>query len=140
MRDNLNRASSGKLHNRPKITTRFSSSRNGFSTCHPFGRMHIRLMTMIPRYPCGKPCSTGTHDETAISSSIESKILSYLFAITIVIHKSRNLIGTLGSSEFGPKWGHVFRVILCVSVDHSALIKSKSIRKQGPPGHKSRRV
>ena len=28
---------------------------------------------------------------------------SIVFAVTIVIHKSRNLIGTLGSSEFGPK-------------------------------------
>ena len=29
-----------------------------------------------------------------------------MFAVTIVIHKARNLIGILGSSEFGPKKGH----------------------------------
>ena len=79
-------------------------------------------MTMSPLYPCGKPyTTTGTHNETkndlakfssivngimmeshlesrgnAISSSIKSKILSH-FAVTTVIFKSRNQIGT------GPK-------------------------------------
>ena len=33
---------------------------------------------------------------------------SVMFAITIVIHKSRNLIGPLGSSEFEPKQCQVF--------------------------------
>ena len=31
-----------------------------------------------------------------------------IYTVTIVIHKSRNLIGTLGISEFGPKYGQVF--------------------------------
>ena len=57
-------------------------------------------------------------------------ILSFLqsnrkLVVTKVIHKSRNLIGTLGGSEFGPKQGQVFRVILIVSVDRSAITKSK---------------
>ena len=29
------------------------------------GNIGIRLMTMRPFYSCGKPCSTGTHNETA---------------------------------------------------------------------------
>ena len=36
-----------------------------------------------------------------ISSSVGIEN-SMAFAATIVIHKSRNLFGTLGSSEFGP--------------------------------------
>ena len=28
------------------------------------GMAHSRLMTMSPLYPCGKPCSRGTHHET----------------------------------------------------------------------------
>ena len=90
---------------------------------------------MSPLYPCGKPCSTGTHNETMkkltlfLSAFIcrimmESRPLniesrprisseccpffnriesSITFAVAIVIHKSCNLIGTLGRSEFGPK-------------------------------------
>ena len=27
-------------------------------------KAHHRLMTMSPLYPCGKPCSRGTHNET----------------------------------------------------------------------------
>ena len=27
----------------------------------------------------------------------------YIYTVTIVIHKSRNLIGTLGIAKFGPK-------------------------------------
>ena len=50
-------------------------------------------MAMIPLYPCGKPCSTGT-------------------PITIVIHNSRSLIGTLGSTEFGLNRVRLFRVML----------------------------
>ena len=106
-------------------------------------------MTMGPLYPCGKPSSTGAHNETekkltifsasinrimmesrpqisnhrpisrlmasnfefrtnVISSSIESKIL-FIFASSIVFHKSRNPISTLGSSEFGPKYDQVFQ-------------------------------
>ena len=29
---------------------------------------------------------------------------------TIVIHKSRNHIGTLGIAEFGPKYGQIFQI------------------------------
>ena len=34
------------------------------SLCLPFSWPIIRLMTMSPLYSCGKPCSTGTHNET----------------------------------------------------------------------------
>ena len=34
---------------------------------------------------------------------------SIIFAVTIVIHKSRNLIAILRISEFGPKLGHVIQ-------------------------------
>ena len=30
----------------------------------------IRLMTMSPLYPCGKPCSRGTHNETAKNAAL----------------------------------------------------------------------
>ena len=103
---------------------------------------------MSPLYLCGKPCSTGTQNETvkrltlfsafirrimivitapnlksrslisnpawnlecrsnviSFSSRIDSSII---FAMTIVIHAYRNLIGNLGSSEFGPKQSQVF--------------------------------
>ena len=86
-------------------------------------------MTMSPLYPCGKPCTTGPDNKTvkkltlfsAISIALrwnhgfKSRILwegyqlfirienSITFAVTTVIDKSCNLIGTLGSSEFGPK-------------------------------------
>ena len=32
-----------------------------------------------------------------------SVIITITFSVTIVIHNPRNLIGTLGSSDFGPK-------------------------------------
>ena len=34
---------------------------------------------------------------------------SVTFAVTIVINRSRDLIGTLGIAEFGPKQGQVFQ-------------------------------
>ena len=89
-----------------------------------------RIMTMNPLYPCGKPCSTGTHNETVKKLTqfsafinrimMESRLrisipcqsnrkLYHIYTVTIVIHKSRNLIGTLGIAEFGPKQGHVFQ-------------------------------
>ena len=58
-----------------------------------------------------------------------------LFAVTIVIHRSRNLIGTLGSSEFGPKIGSGFSEQCYES--RSANIKAKSTEKHRPPSHKS---
>ena len=82
-------------------------------------------------YSYRRPCSTGTHDETVKKAEpifcihqliiMESRPrISNLFqmftvlqsnrkfhhiylTVNIVIHKSRNLIGTLGSSEFGPR-------------------------------------
>ena len=45
---------------------------------------------------------------------------SIIFAATIVIHKSRNLIGSLGSSEFWPKW---------VKVSQSNVIKKSLLTK-----------
>ena len=87
-------------------------------------------MTMSPLYPCGKPCSRGTHNETvkilALFSSIingnydrilasnlspvgvfsilqSNQKLYHIYTVTIVIHKSRNLIGTEEIAQFGPK-------------------------------------
>ena len=89
-----------------------------------------RIMTMSPLYPCGKPCSRGTRHETvknlALFSSIINRIMkeSWLrisiswecfqffnriensitfYTLTIVIHKSRDLIGTGGIAKFVPK-------------------------------------
>ena len=82
-------------------------------------------MTMSPLYPCGKPCSRGTHNETVtnlklgpilsnhqwnydgitasnlnpvgVFSILQSNRIFYdIYTLTIVIHKSRNLIGTGG--------------------------------------------
>ena len=36
----------------------------------------IRLMTMSPLYPCGKPCSRGTHNETVKNLALFSSIIS----------------------------------------------------------------
>ena len=88
-----------------------------------------RLMTMSPLYPFGEPCSTGNHNKTVKKLTLFSAIIKMLrwnhgfesripsecyqffhgivisitFAVTIVIQKSCHLIGTQGSSEFGPK-------------------------------------
>ena len=89
--------------------------------------MTIRLL-----YPCGKPCSRETHNgtvkrltvfsafikgimmESRLRISISWEYFQFTFAVTIVVHKSHNLIGTLGSSEFGPSSSRVrfFRVML----------------------------
>ena len=88
---------------------------------------------MNPFYPCGKPCLTGTHNkkvkkltlffafikgimgimmELRLRNLNPVRMLSVLqlnkknsiaFPLSIVIHKSDNLIGTLRSSDFGPK-------------------------------------
>ena len=86
-------------------------------------------MKMGPLYPCGKPFSTGTHDNAIVKkltqffalinrivkesrlrisnhirmlSVLQSNQNSVIFC-HLVTCKSHNLIGTLGSSEFGPK-------------------------------------
>ena len=41
----------------------------------------------------------------------------HIYTVTIVIHKSRNLIGTLGITKFGSNRARFFRVISLVSVD-----------------------
>ena len=82
-----------------------------------------------PLYPCDKPSSTGTHNQTAkkltLSAAFRSRVMMesrpltshpseyymlfnriespIIFNVTIAIHKSRNLIGTLGNLQFGPK-------------------------------------
>ena len=56
--------------------------------------MESRLQISIPRH--------------VFNSPIDSKILSHL-PVSIVIHKSPNLMGTLGIAKFGPKWGQVFQ-------------------------------
>ena len=87
-------------------------------------------MKMSPLYPCGKPCSRGTHNETvktlgpiffnhqwnyeritasnlhpvgAFSILQSSRKFYHIHTLTIIIHKSRNLIGTGGIAKFGPK-------------------------------------
>ena len=92
-------------------------------------RRNLRLMMMSPLYPCGKPCSKETHNETVkkltLLSAVINRIMmesrpqisnpvgmlsvlqsnqnSITFAVTMLIHKSHNLIGPLESSEVGPK-------------------------------------
>ena len=91
----------------------------------------VRLMMMSPLYLCGKPCSTGTHNDTVKQLTLFSAVVngimiesrlrisvpwewecfqffnrtenSITLVVTIVIHESRNLIGTLRIAEFGPK-------------------------------------
>ena len=87
-------------------------------------------MMISPLYPFGKPCSTGTHNETVKKLTLffafinrilmESRLrisnpvgmlsvlqsnrkFYHINTVTIVIHKSRSLIGTQGMAEFGPK-------------------------------------
>ena len=36
----------------------------------------LRLMTMSPLYPCGKPCSRGTHNETVKNLALFSSIIN----------------------------------------------------------------
>ena len=72
-------------------------------------------MTMSPLYPCGKPCSRGTHHETVktwpyflypmgVFSILQSNRKFYhIYTLTIVIRKSRSLIGTEEIDQFGPK-------------------------------------
>ena len=79
-------------------------------------------MTMSLLYPCGEPCSTGTHNTTVkklapfsgitasnldpleVFSILQSNLKFYhIYTVTIVIHKSRNLIGTVGIVKIGPK-------------------------------------
>ena len=50
-------------------------------------------MTKSPLYYCGEPCSTVTYNGDGYHD--------------VTFTKSRNLIGTLGSGEFGPKYGNV---------------------------------
>ena len=70
---------------------------------------------MSPLYPCDKPCSTGTRNEAVknlalFSAPVEvfsilqsNRKFYHIYTVTIVIHKSRNLIDTQGIAEFGPK-------------------------------------
>ena len=102
------------------------------------GWLTCRLMTMSPLYPCGRPCSRGTHNETVINLALFSSIINGImmesrlrisipwgsfkffnrieiynvYTVIIVIHKSRNLIGTLGIAKFGLNRARFFRVIL----------------------------
>ena len=80
-------------------------------------------------FPCGKPCSRGIRNETVKNLALFSSIINgimmesrlrisipwgsfqffnrieiyHIYTLTMVIHKSRNLIGTLGIAKFGPK-------------------------------------
>ena len=64
---------------------------------------------------------------------------SITFTVSIVIHKSRNLIGTLRSSELGPKQGQIFHVMLWFSLAEapSQVKGAQSTGKEGTPDHKS---
>ena len=52
-------------------------------------------------------CLHQSNDDGITASNLESRgnvvSSSIIFAVTIVIHNICNLIGALGSSEFGPK-------------------------------------
>ena len=90
------------------------------------------MMTISPLYPCDKPCSRGTHNETINSEKLGSIFFNHqlnydgitdsnlnpvgvllilqsnrkfyhIYTVTMIIHKCRNLIGTLGIAKFGPK-------------------------------------
>ena len=101
-------------------------------------------MTIRPMYPCGKPCSKGTRNETVKNLALFSSIMNGItmesqlrisiswesfqffnqiknsitfYTVTIVIHKSGNLIGTVGIAKFGSNRARFFRVILLVYVD-----------------------
>ena len=50
------------------------SLKRAFSRKSSKGGM-TRLMTMSPLYPCGKPCSTGTHNETVKKLALFSAII-----------------------------------------------------------------
>ena len=97
---------------------------------------------MSPLYPCGKPCSSGTHIETVknlekpgpiffnyhwsydgitasnlnpmgVFSILQSNRKFYqICTVTIVIHKSCNLIGTVGVVRFGLDRARFFQVTL----------------------------
>ena len=87
-----------------------------------YPRKHCRLMIMSPLYPLCKPCSTGTHNYDGITVSnlnpvrvfsiLQSYRKSYLiYTVTIVICKSRNLIGTLGIAAFALNRARFFKEI-----------------------------
>ena len=87
-------------------------------------------MMTSPLYPCSKPCSKGTNNETVKNLALVSSIIKWnydgimalnlspiegfpilqsnkkfyhIYTVIIVIHKSRNMIGTVGIVKFGPK-------------------------------------
>ena len=76
-------------------------------------------MTASPSFPCRKVCSTGTimnhqwnydgitasnlNPEGMFSILQSNRHFYHIYTVTIAIHKSRNLIGTLGIAKFGPK-------------------------------------
>ena len=68
-------------------------------------------------------------DPVGVFSILQSNLKFYhIYTVTIVIHKSRNLIGTLGIAKFGHKYCQVFQ-----SNIESLLIEapSSSQRAQG---------
>ena len=52
--------------------------------------------------PSGKPCLTGTN-LNPVEVFQSNRKFYHIRNVTIVIHKSRSLIGTLGIAEFVPK-------------------------------------
>ena len=68
----------------------------------------------------------------------------HIYTVTIIIHKSRNLIGTVGIAKFMPKYGQVFQSNIvkgdfCRKGERRALLKSGELLKQiGHVGNQTR--
>ena len=121
----------------PFSTTILSISKGIFLTLGAAAQSPLspsRFMTMSPLYPCDKPCSRRTQNDSEKSGPIffnhqwnydgimalnlnpigvfsilqSNRKFYHIYSVTIVIHKSRNLIGTGGIAKFGPKKGQVF--------------------------------
>ena len=61
-------------------------------------------LNIDPLFPIQYHLETETYaDDSLPAVNLAQQGNSITFAVTIVIHKSHNLVGTLGRSEFGPK-------------------------------------
>ena len=76
----------------PSLVLRRSCSGVGGSSAWEVGR----LMTISPLYPCGKPCSRGTHNETVKNLALFSSIING------IMKKSRLRIPSRGSVFYSP--------------------------------------
>ena len=85
--------------------------------CTPF-----RHQTMSPLYPCGKSWSRWTHNETETNLALFSSIIT----VTVVIHKSRNLISTVGIAKVGRRYGQVFQRNIIIDIESLLLTEAPS--------------